>query len=56
MMASMIWLAVALPLLGFLINGGLALRRPQAKDAVSVVGVGVLVASFVVSAAVCFWS
>jgi NADH-quinone oxidoreductase subunit L len=52
MMASMIWLAVALPLLGFLINGGLALRRPQAKDAVSVVGVGVLVASFVVSAAV----
>jgi NADH-quinone oxidoreductase subunit L len=40
---------VAFPLLGFLINGGLALRRPQAKDAVSVVGVGVLAASFVVS-------
>jgi NADH-quinone oxidoreductase subunit L len=50
-MIDWIWLAVAFPLLGFLVNGGLALRRPQAKDAVSVVGVGVLVASFVVSLA-----
>jgi len=51
MSANWVWLAVAFPLLGFLINGGLALRRPQAKDVVSVVGVGVLAASFLVSAA-----
>src|SRR3954470_8493232 len=50
MSAYWVWLAVAFPLLGFLINGGLSLRRPQAKDAVSVVGVGVLAASFLVSA------
>ncbi len=51
MSAHWVWLAVAFPLLGFLINGGLSLRRPQAKDLVSVVGVGVLAASFLVSAA-----
>src|SRR4026207_2476476 len=51
MNAHWVWLAVAFPLLGFLINGGLPLRRPQAKDMVSVVGVGVLAASFLVSAA-----
>src|SRR5829696_239499 len=51
MSANWVWLAVAFPLLGFLINGGLALRRPQAKDVVSVVGVWVLAASFLVSAA-----
>ncbi len=51
MSAHWVWLAVAFPLLGFLINGGLSLRRPQAKDMVSVVGVGVLAASFLVSAA-----
>jgi NADH-quinone oxidoreductase subunit L len=49
MMTSLVWLAVAFPLLGFLVNGTLALRRPAAKDAVSVVGVGVLVASFIVA-------
>src|SRR3954466_9030046 len=48
-MTSLVWLAVAFPLLGFLVNGTLALRRPGAKNAVSAVGVGVLVASFVVS-------
>jgi NADH-quinone oxidoreductase subunit L len=53
-MAEWVWLAVAFPLVGFLVNGGLSLRRPQAKNAVSAVGVGVLVASFVVSAAVFF--
>ncbi|HSJ75519.1 MAG TPA: NADH-quinone oxidoreductase subunit L, partial [Gemmatimonadales bacterium] len=42
---------MAFPLLGFLINGALVLRRPQAKDVVSVVGVGVLAASFLVSTA-----
>src|SRR6185312_14007328 len=51
MSAHWVWLAVAFPLVGFLINGGLSLRRPQAKDMVSVVGVGVLAASFLVSAA-----
>src|SRR6478672_9093912 len=51
MSAHWVWLTVAFPLLGFLINGGLSLRRPQAKDVVSVVGVGVLAASFLVSAA-----
>ena len=52
MISQWIWLTVAFPLLGFLVNGALALRRPQAKDAVSGIGVGVLVASFVVSTAV----
>ena len=51
-MASLVWLTVALPLLGFLANGALALRRPGAKNAVSAVGVGVLVASFVVAVGV----
>src|SRR6476619_4784602 len=51
MSAHWVWLTVAFPLLGFLINGGLSLRRPQAKEMVSVVGVGVLAASFLVSAA-----
>jgi NADH-quinone oxidoreductase subunit L len=50
MSAYWVWLAVAFPLLGFLINGGLSLRRPQAKNVVSAVGVGVLAASFLVSA------
>ncbi len=47
-----VWLAVALPLLGFLINGALALRRPTAKSAVSLVGSGVVILAFVVAAAV----
>jgi NADH-quinone oxidoreductase subunit L len=51
-MASLVWLTVALPLLGFLVNGALSLRRPRAKGAVSVVGVGVLVGAFLVSAGV----
>jgi NADH-quinone oxidoreductase subunit L len=53
-MASLVWLTVALPLVGFLVNGALALRRPTAKDAVSIVGVGVLAGAFLVSAAVFF--
>ena len=44
---SMIWLAVLLPFLGFLANGWLSFFRPDAKRAVSVIGVGVLVASFI---------
>jgi NADH-quinone oxidoreductase subunit L len=51
-MVSLVWLTVALPLLGFLVNGGLSLRRPGAKNAVSAVGVGVLVGAFVVAAGV----
>jgi NADH-quinone oxidoreductase subunit L len=47
-----VWLAVAFPLAGFLLNGVLALRRPQAKTAVSLVGTGVVLASFVVAVAV----
>jgi NADH-quinone oxidoreductase subunit L len=52
MMSHWVWLAVAFPLLGFILNGAMSIRRTQSKTAVSVVGVGVLVASFVVSAAV----
>jgi NADH-quinone oxidoreductase subunit L len=44
-----IWLAVALPLAGFLVNGALALRRKPAVLAVSIVGPGVLLGAFVVS-------
>jgi NADH-quinone oxidoreductase subunit L len=53
-LTSLVWLTVAFPLLGFLVNGALALRRPQAKDAISVVGVGVLVASFLVAVGIFF--
>ncbi|HEY7634981.1 MAG TPA: NADH-quinone oxidoreductase subunit L [Gemmatimonadales bacterium] len=48
-MTNLVWLTVALPLAGFLVNGALALRRPQAKNVVSLVGVGVLVAAFAVA-------
>ncbi len=43
-----VWLAVALPVAGFLLNGALSLWRPQAKGAVSVIGPGVLLAAFAV--------
>ena len=49
---SWVWLTVALPLLGFLANGWLALKRPGAKTAVSAVGAGVLLAAFAVAAAI----
>ncbi|HEY8195532.1 MAG TPA: NADH-quinone oxidoreductase subunit L, partial [Gemmatimonadales bacterium] len=48
-MTSLVWLTVALPLAGFLVNGALALRRPAAKDVVSFVGVGVLAGAFAVA-------
>ena len=44
-----IWLAVALPLTGFLVNGALALRRKPAVLPVSIVGPGVLLGAFAVS-------
>ncbi|NOT08736.1 MAG: NADH-quinone oxidoreductase subunit L [Gemmatimonadales bacterium] len=50
--ARWVWLAVAFPLVGFLVNGALALKRPEAKTAVSVVGTGVLLAAFAVAATV----
>ena len=46
--ADIIWLAVALPLAGFLLNGALAIWRPAAKTAVSVIGSGVLLGAFAV--------
>jgi NADH-quinone oxidoreductase subunit L len=49
---GLVWLAVALPLLGFLINGAIALRKPDAKNLVSLVGPGVLLAAFAVAAAI----
>jgi len=39
-------LILGLPLLGFLLNGALALRQPSAKTVVSLIGPGVLLASF----------
>ncbi len=52
MISHWVWLTVALPLAGFLVNGALAIRRPAAKNLVSMVGVGVLLASFAVALAV----
>ena len=51
---DLIWLAPALALLGFVLNGILALWRPppSAKTLVSVIGAGVLVAAFAVAVAV----
>ena len=45
------WLTVALPFAGFLVNGALALWRPQAKRLVSLVGTGVLLGAFAVAVA-----
>ena len=46
---SLLWLTIALPFAGFLVNGWLSLRRPQAKGVVSFVGPAVLVGAFVVA-------
>ena len=46
---NLVWLVPALPLLGFLVNGAIAFTRPREKWLVSTVGVGVLLASFVVA-------
>jgi NADH-quinone oxidoreductase subunit L len=43
------WLVVAFPLVGFLVNGALSFGRANTKRVVSTVGVGVLVASFVMA-------
>ncbi|HYL21747.1 MAG TPA: NADH-quinone oxidoreductase subunit L [Gemmatimonadales bacterium] len=47
---SLIWVVPGLPLLGFLVNGSLALARPSAKGAVSIIGVGTLVLAFAAAA------
>jgi len=49
---DLIWLAPALALLGFVLNGALAFLRPSAKLLVSVIGSGVLLAAFAVSVVV----
>ncbi|HEX9704936.1 MAG TPA: NADH-quinone oxidoreductase subunit L [Gemmatimonadales bacterium] len=48
---TLVWLVLALPLAGFLLNGALALLAPQKKTVVSVIGVGVLAAAFAVAVA-----
>jgi NADH-quinone oxidoreductase subunit L len=52
--ADWIWLAVALPFLGFLVNGALAFFKPKAKTVVSVVGAGVMVIAFGLAVAIFF--
>jgi len=47
---SMVWVVPALPLFGFVLNGTLALTRPGAKRAVSIVGVGTLMLAFAAAA------
>jgi len=51
---DLIWLAPALALLGFVLNGAVAFLRPTggAKTLVSIIGVGVLLGAFAVSVAV----
>ena len=49
-----LWLTIALPLAGFLINGWLSVRRSQAKAVVSVVGTAVLFGAFIVALAAFF--
>src|SRR3989442_1671204 len=46
---NLVWLVPVLPLAGFLLNGALALTKSRAKGAVSTIGVGTLVAAFVVA-------
>ncbi|MFN0179821.1 MAG: NADH-quinone oxidoreductase subunit L [Gemmatimonadales bacterium] len=49
---SWIWLTIALPFIGFLVNGALALAKPDAKRAVAIVGPGVLLGAFGIAAAI----
>src|SRR6266480_4654298 len=49
---DLIWLAPALALLGFVLNGALVFIRPTAKTLVSIIGAGVLLAAFGVAVAV----
>ena len=47
---SLLWVVPALPLLGFVVNGLLALTGARTKRAVSIVGVGTLALAFVAAA------
>ncbi len=47
---SLLWIVPALPLLGFAVNGALALAGTRARRVVSVVGVGTLVLAFAAAA------
>ncbi len=49
---TLLWLVPVLPLAGFVLNGALALARPKAKLAVTVIGVGSVAAAFVVAVVV----
>jgi NADH-quinone oxidoreductase subunit L len=51
-MIRLVWLTIALPLLGFVVNGILALTRARARAVVSLVGPGVLLAAFAVAVGV----
>ncbi len=46
---DLIWIAPALALLGFVLNGALVFVRPTARTLVSVIGTGVLLAAFAVA-------
>jgi len=46
------WLTIALPLIGVLVNGGIAFVRPRARAVVSLVGPGVLLGAFAVALAI----
>ena len=49
---TLLWLVPVLPLAGFVLNGALALARPKARLAVTVIGVGSVAAAFVVAVVV----
>jgi NADH-quinone oxidoreductase subunit L len=49
MISHWVWLTVALPLAGFLVNGAIAIWKPGAKTLVSIVGVGCLLGAFAVA-------
>jgi NADH-quinone oxidoreductase subunit L len=53
-MIEWVWLVVLLPFVGFLANGALSFWKPGAKRAVSTIGVGVLVAAFVIAVLVAY--
>jgi NADH-quinone oxidoreductase subunit L len=51
-MIRLVWLTIALPLLGFVVNGMLALTRVRARAIVSLIGAGTLLAAFAVAVGV----
>jgi len=56
MSPSLVWLVIALPFAGFLANGWLAFRRPDAKGLVSLIGAGSVLAAFAVALATFAWT